>query len=491
MCAFHRRFTIHSAESGSTQSNCNAQVISSRCCTHRTVQLDTCEMQLTLFPAAANDERFGTAQRERTVPIPETITPIPGYPDKLVVFKMAASQYWQVRCWYQGKTHRRSTKSQSLRVAQKFAKRFYEWLLVESRQLSQEPLFGVVLNDTSKAGATIQLHSFGVMAAKMFSSEQARVKRGEFSRDSLLVLRNRLDKYLLPRWGATPIEQIDYKELMKFVDFMSLHSSTTTISQYLVVVRKVLHQSVREGALEKLPEFPKVKVKSASRGAFTPTEYWRILRTARSLRGKPHPGNKQDLRKHHRIVYEDCCMPPDLAWAVGFMVNSFIRPSDIRTLKHKHVEIVTAKHTYLRLTLPETKKHDAPIVTLFPAVRIYREILKYQKLRGKASPNDYLFMPDRKDRKYALSMLSVMFNWVLSLLDFKKNAHGQDRSLYSLRHSAITFRLLYGQGIDLLTLARNARTSVDVIHNHYASTVNGEQNIALLQSRRSRTTNSP
>ena len=60
------------------------------------------------------------------------------------------------------------------------------------------------------------------------------------------------------------------------------------------------------------------------------------------------------------------------------------------------------------------------------------------------------------------------------------------RSLYSLRHSAITFRLLYGQGIDLLTLARNARTSVEVINKHYASTLSGEQNIGLLQSRRSR-----
>jgi hypothetical protein len=45
---------------------------------------------------------------------------------------------------------------------------------------------------------------------------------------------------------------------------------------------------------------------------------------------------------------------------------------------------------------------------------------------------------------------------------------------------------LYGQGIDLLTLARNARTSVEVINTHYASTVTGEQNIALLQSRRTR-----
>lgn len=149
------------------------------------------------------------------------------------------------------------------------------------------------------------------------------------------------------------------------------------------------------------------------------------------------------------------------------MVNSFIRPSDIKTLKHKHVEIVTGKHTYLRLTLPETKKHDAPIVTLFPAVRIYKEIVKYQQARGLAGPDDYLFLPDRMDRKYVLAVLCVMFNCVLSFTGHKQNAHGQDRSLYSLRHSAITFRLLYGQGIDLLTLARNARTSVDVINDHY------------------------
>ncbi|MDG1445579.1 MAG: hypothetical protein P8L17_01225 [Methylophilaceae bacterium] len=37
------------------------------------------------------------------------------------------------------------------------------------------------------------------------------------------------------------------------------------------------------------------------------------------------------------------------------------------------------------------------------------------------------------------------------------------RTLYSLRHTSITFRLHYGQGIDMLTLARNARTSVKMI----------------------------
>jgi hypothetical protein len=95
-------------------------------------------------------------------------------------------------------------------------------------------------------------------------------------------------------------------------------------------------------------------------------------------------------------------------------------------------------------------------------------------------------MPQLRDRHYMLAVLSFHLNWVLGVTGLKDGAHGQPRSMYSFRHSAITFRLLYGQGIDLLTLARNARTSVDVINTYYASTVTGEQNIALLQSRRTR-----
>ncbi len=416
---------------------------------------------------------------------------MPGYPRKLVVFQIAASKYWQTRCWIDGKTYKRSTQSQSLRVAQSFARRFYEQLLVQRHASSlgaQKTQLHIVQQRDDRADVKTPHLSFAALAAQMFAAEEARTDRGEFTRGSLQVLRNRLDAHILPRWGTQCITDIGYPQLMEFVDFMSKGSSSTTISQYLVAVRKVFNHALRLGAIKALPEFPKVKIKTQSRGAFTPTEYWRILRAARALRGQCHPAPQKTLRKNFRLLHGDNCMPPDLAWAVGFMVNAFIRPSDLKTLKHRHVEVITGKNTYLRLTLPETKKHDAPIVTLLPAVRIYRQICKQQQPLDRARPDDYLFLPELRDRNYALTVLATMFNWVLQVTDTKRNAHGQSRSLYSLRHSAITFRLLYGQGIDLLTLARNARTSVEVINNHYASTVRGEQNIALLQSRRSRRT---
>ncbi len=85
--------------------------------------------------SAANDPSpevpARTQQRERTVPIPETLTPVPGYPQKLCVFKIAASRFWQVRCWVAGRTYRRSTQSLSLRMAQSFARQFYEQLMAK------------------------------------------------------------------------------------------------------------------------------------------------------------------------------------------------------------------------------------------------------------------------------------------------------------------------------------------------------------------------
>ena len=430
---------------------------------------------------AANDQLH---KRERTVPIPNTITAVAGYPNKLVVFKIAASKFWQVRCFTAGRTHRRSTKTTSLKQAQRFARWFYENLL--AHQYVQIEHASNERNDTQHQTQAPPLLNFGALAAQVYANEQARVERGELGVGSLRMFRNRLDAHVLPRFGQLAAAQVDCAQLLDFSQFLSKNMSTTSVSTYLMTVRKVLQQAIRVGLLDALPEFPKVKVKVASRGAFTVTEYWNIRRAARHLRGKEHPSSKQILRETYSLRHAHNIMPADLDWLICFMVNGFTRPGDIKKLQHKHVELVRGDNTYLRLTLPETKLHNAPVVTLRPAVQIYNEICKHYAPKNLCGADDYLFLPAIKDRAYAMLIVSVMFDWVLEYTGHKLNPNGKPRSLYSLRHSAITFRLLYGQGIDLITLARNARTSVEVINNHYASTVTGEQNIAMLQSRRPR-----
>lgn len=167
------------------------------------------------------------------------------------------------------------------------------------------------------------------------------------------------------------------------------------------------------------------------------------------------------------------------------MVNSFVRPSDIKNLQNKHVTVVRGQHIYLRLNLPESKKHDKPIVSLAPAVRIYERLVQMNQAKGYIGPDDFLFMPEMTDRKKSMQFLGYQFQYIVSVAGIGSNAaNGMSRTLYSLRHTAITLRPLYGGKIDLLTLSRNARTSVQMIEQFYSSNLSAEMNIDLLQGKR-------
>lgn len=155
---------------------------------------------------AANDRLI---PRERTVPIPATITAVHGYPSKLAVYKIAASKYWQVRCWVAGRTHKRSTKTTSLPIAQRFARWFYEDLLV--KQLAPQ-----TAAQTATPATKHQL-AFGALAAQVYADEQARVERGEFGAGSLRMFRNRLDAQVLPRFGMKLAGDVDFAALQEGV----------------------------------------------------------------------------------------------------------------------------------------------------------------------------------------------------------------------------------------------------------------------------------
>ena len=69
-------------------------------------------------------------------------------------------------------------------------------------------------------------------------------------------------------------------------------------------------------------------------------------------------------------------------------------------------------------------------------------------------------------------------------ITLKPHREDADRTLYSLRHGSIMFRLMFGSSIDTVTLARNARTSPEMIDRFYATPLQGEMNIDKLQGKR-------
>ena len=125
------------------------------------------------------------------------------------------------------------------------------------------------------------------------------------------------------------------------------------------------------------------------------------------------------------------------------------------------------------------------IVTLQAAVYVYERLLTWQTAQGYGNATDYVFLPEQQNRDLVLETYRWQFTWIQQQAGIGKNAsNGQNRTLYSLRHSSMTFRLLYGRRVDLLTLARNARTSVEMVEKFYSSNLNAEMNIDLLQGLR-------
>ncbi len=333
-------------------------------------------------------------------------------------------------------------------------------------------------------------NKFTRLADELLDAEWERVSRKELSSASVGIQKNRLEAHVLPFFRYIPPTQVTHVDLEAFVSRLTQHQlTTTTISQYLVLVRKLLKLAVRKGLLKEVPEFPRVKVSTQPRSMLTVSEYAKLARTALKMSRNgviaPPLKSTDGHRDRFWVSPKNMLLAPDMFWVIRFMVNSFVRPGDLRQLKHKHVTVVRGESVYLRLNLPETKKHDKPMVTLQPAVHVYESLLRHTTAEGYGGPDDYVFLPAEKDRSYALAVLGFWLKWVMREAGLPlTDSMNRPRTLYCLRHTSIMFRLLYGQGIDMLTLARNARTSVQMVERFYASSLDGEMNVAMLQSRR-------
>lgn len=316
--------------------------------------------------------------------------------------------------------------------------------------------------------------------------ERHKYLQGEITKQTFGMFVSRLRAQLTPYFKDYSVDAIKNQDIAGFIIHLQKQSiKPITIKQYLGLLKRILAIALDEEAIYKIPIFPKLKTKSIPRGSFSLDEYRLIYKKCKELEDLQPQQHSYKLSSNGAYI-KRTSVPLEMKWLIRFMVNSFIRPVDIKLIQHKHIEIIDGKHTYLRLNLPETKRHTGKVVTMRAAKGIYQNLRDYQRVRGYGEPEDYLFIPEAKDRNGAIQLITTHFRKVLDHAELRWGEYGQSRTLYSLRHTAITFRLLYGSGIDLLTLARNARTSIEMIERFYASNLTAEMNIGMLQSKRSK-----
>ena len=384
-------------------------------------------------------------------PLPGTLQTVKGYPDRLKIYRIPASPYWWVRATFGDRRLTKSTKEIERHKAVSFAKNFYDECLLTRREI---PL------QTSR--------QFGRCADLLLEECRRRSKTGErnprFARDLKQILNQRI----LPFFKTYRVEDITYQHLSRFVDSMRADEcSASTIKRALVSVRQVLKHGIKLGLIHQAPVFPTISHKESPRPWFSPDEYEHLKNVAEELANR----KPSDVPTQKIFTYKGERVTEEVRDFIIFMVNSFLRPSDWVELKRKHITettMETVKTPILVIHTPTSKTINTPVITMEAAVGVYADIVARQDAQGTYGTESFVFLPHIENRDRAEKTMRALFNHVLEEAKLRKNNADKSRTIYSLRHTAIAMRFLKGASVDLLFLARNCRTSVEMIDRFYA-----------------------
>ena len=101
-----------------------------------------------------------------------------------------------------------------------------------------------------------------------------------------------------------------------------------------------------------------------------------------------------------------------------------------------------------------------------------RNAARKTEQKQEAQPTDPIFPKTHRE----------LFNTILTEENLKIDRENQRRSAYSLRHTYICLRLM--EGADIYQIAKNCRTSVEMIEKYYASHIKTSLDAAAINIRK-------
>jgi integrase len=417
---------------------------------------------------------------------------------KLHIFKRDRSRFWQASAYLKGANRRISTKEESLSHAKEIAEDWYLELRGKSRagQLTSGPTFK--------------------KAADQFLAEYEIITNGQRSKEWVNSYRLMLRVHLLPFFGKLTLKEITSGKLQEYrvhrrqtgMDRMGRPPSRSSMHHEMVAIRQVLKTALRHNWLEYLPDMSqpyKTSGKITHRAWFSPDEYKKLYQATRRRADKP-------LHNRGRWKWEG----EQLHDYVLFMANTGLRPDEASQLQFRDVSIVkdhSSKETILEIEVRGKRgvgfcKSTANAVEPFRRLKarlrqsrmeeestaeavstVGRSQERHQKPKG-GSPTASLATPkgdelhadltSPRKSKAKLPWLKPketdlvfpkkpreLLNTILEEENLKTDRDGKPRTAYSLRHTYICFRLM--EGADIYQIAKNCRTSVEMIEKFYAA----------------------
>jgi hypothetical protein len=366
-----------------------------------------------------DDKSTSTKSRSNT-PIPNTLQTIRGLPDSVKICKVPASDNYWVRI-YDGNWIKRSTRTTNKVEANAFAKMFYaEW-------------YSNKVNGISTKKNAKQVTTFIKCAEAVIEDNRQLGLRDELSQSYVKTQQQVIRNYISQFFKDYDIKDIDYTALNSFKTFLyDQDIKHATIKVQFAALKKIIKYAEMHKHIIVRPLFPKLSNDGDARPAFTATEYVHLRKTA-------------------------------------------IRATDIKTIQLKHLIISEGKFTYLWMPIPTSKKHGKAIVSMPKAVYFYKKILALREKQGiVVSDEDYLFMPEYRNRDTAYRKQTLQLDKILEVANLKQTDTDVDRAMGSLRSSSLMFLAKANTSIRSDVIAKNARTSQDMLDAHYLSTIDNK-----------------
>lgn len=369
---------------------------------------------------------------------------------KLHVYKRENSDCWQCSTYLAGKNRRVSTKEESLSKAKDFAE---DWYL---------ELHGKLRRGEVKNEKTFK------QAADQFLREYEIITEGQRNKEYVKGHKMRLKTHLTPFFGDKGLSEITAGQLQEYrihrreksMEKWGKPPARNTIHQEIVTLRQTLKVALRHGWLQHLPDFSepyRSSGKISHRAWFSPEEYKQLYEATRRRAQAP-------LRKRYAWESEQ------LHDYVLLLANTGLRPDEAARLEYRDVAIIDDEatgETILEISV-RGKRGVGYCKSMPGAVRPFERLHK----RNNPEKTDLLFPKPHRQ----------LLNTILDEEGLKFDREGQRRTAYSLRHTYICMRLM--EGADIYQIAKNCRTSVEMIENYYASHIKTNLDTAAINTRK-------
>ena len=291
-------------------------------------------------------------------------------------------------------------------------------------------------------------------AAEQFLREYEIITEGQRNAQYVEGHGRRLKLHLLPFFGQMGLSEISagqaagvpHSPARKGDAERGKPPARNTLHQEIVCLRQVLKTAIRHGWLNHLPDLSepfRSSEKISHRAWFSPEEYRTLYEATRERTRNPK-------RKRYPWEYEQ------LHDYVLFMANTGLRPDEAARLEYRDVKIVrddATNETILEIEVRGKRgvgycKSTTGAVRAVPATEEAKQAAADRSLFPKTAPRTVQHHPGRRT-------------------GLKFDREGNRRTAYSLRHTYVCFRLM--EGADIYQIAKNCRTSVEMIEKYYAS----------------------